>query len=79
MRAIVITTDPILISYATSLLADAGIEALTFDQNASIVDGSIGALPRRVMVAEESYGEARQILEDAGLGKSLREKRGATS
>jgi len=79
VRAIVITTDPILISYATSLLAEAGIEALTFDQNASIVEGSIGALPRRLMVAEESYGAARRILEDAGLGKALKEKRGATS
>lgn len=79
MRAIVITTDPILISYATSLLAEAGIEALTFDQNASIVEGSIGMLPRRLMVSEERYNEAARLLEDAGLGKFLAGSRGAAS
>jgi len=78
VRAIVITTDPILISYVTSLLAEAGIEALTFDQNASIVEGSIGALPRRLMVPEERFDQAVRILREAGLGETLVEKRSAT-
>lgn len=79
MRVIVITTDPILISYADVMLADAGIEALTFDQNASIVEGSIGALPRRLMVAEERYDDAVSVLTNAGLGNFLAGSRGAAS
>jgi len=71
VRAVVITTDPILLSYATSVLEGAGVHAVTFDQNASIVEGSIGALPRRLVVPEEQYEQARRILTDAGLGAEL--------
>jgi len=71
VRAIVISTDPILISYAGSLLEGAGISAVTFDQNASIVEGSIGALPRRLVVPPEQYDAARRVLTNAGLGDEL--------
>jgi hypothetical protein len=47
------------------LLADSGIESLVFDANASIVEGSIGAIERRVMVADDDLGAARQLLDDA--------------
>jgi len=77
MRAIVMTTDPILISYATSVLEEAGIKALTFDQHASIVEGSIGILPRRLMVPDDRYADAVSRLRAAGLGDALIGGRGS--
>jgi hypothetical protein len=43
-----------------------------FDQNMSVLEGSLGVLPRRVLVAEGHELRARQLLEDAGLGYELR-------
>jgi hypothetical protein len=42
------------------------------DQNMSIIEGSLGVLPRRILVHDEDSREARQILTDAGLGHELR-------
>ena len=55
-----------------ALLEGAGIRALVFDQNMSVLEGSLGVLPRRVLVAEGHELRARQLLEDAGLGYELR-------
>lgn len=65
MKAVLKTTDPVAISWLTAELAARGIEAVVLDSNASIVEGSIGILPRRVMVADEDYDEARRLLETA--------------
>jgi hypothetical protein len=54
----------VLLSYAQSLLNDAKIEAIVFDDNASVMDGSLGMLPRRLMVADEDFGLAQRILRD---------------
>jgi len=61
------TNDVVTISYVESLFRDAGIEFLIADQNMSIMEGSIGVLPRRVLVAEDSVEQAKQILRDAGI------------
>jgi hypothetical protein len=45
---------------------------MVLDQNMSVLDGSIGVLPRRVMVADDQVAAARELLEDAGLGHELR-------
>ena len=45
---------------------------MVFDQNMSVLEGSLGVLPRRVLVAEEHELRARKLLEDAGLGHELR-------
>jgi hypothetical protein len=45
---------------------------MVLDQNMSVLDGSIGILPRRVMVAEDHVSAARKLLQDAGLGHELR-------
>ena len=47
--------------------------SLVADQNMSVLDGSIGILPRRVLVLEEDIERARQILADAGIGDEIRE------
>lgn len=65
MKELLRTNNVVYISYAQAVLGDAGIETLVFDGNMSIVEGSIGALPRRLMVADEDEAAARRLLEAA--------------
>ena len=65
------SNDPVLISFVGSLLKDAEIEHFIADEHMSILDGSIGALPRRVMIDEEQVDQARRLLRDADLGHEL--------
>lgn len=65
MKAVLKTTDSVAISWLVAELAARGVEAVVLDSHASIVEGSLGILPRRVMVADEDYDEARQLLETA--------------
>jgi len=66
------TNDAVVISFVEALLRDAGISCLVADRNMSILDGSIGILPRRVMVGEDDIAEARRILTDAGMANELK-------
>lgn len=68
MKELLRTNDPVLISFAQSLLQDAGIAHEVFDTNMSIVEGSLGILPRRLMVDAEQIGRARNLLNEAGIG-----------
>jgi hypothetical protein len=72
MEELIRTNDLVLISYVEALLRDAGISALVVDQNMSVIEGSLGVLPRRVLVAEDDAGEARELLEAAGVGVELK-------
>jgi Putative prokaryotic signal transducing protein len=72
MREIVRTNDPVLISAIEALLRAASIDHVVFDQNMSVLEGSIGMLPRRVMVADHQVEAARTLLVEAGLGHELR-------
>ena len=65
------SNDPVVISFAEALLKEAGIEHATVDQNMSIMEGSVGILPRRMLVARHHHQTARRILEEAGLGREL--------
>jgi len=67
MIELIRTNDAVTISFIESLLRDAGIGYLVADQNMSIMEGSLGVLPRRVLVAEEEADKARQLLADAGV------------
>lgn len=71
MRELLKTNDPVLISYVEALLKDAGIAAAVLDRNMSVVEGSLGILPRRVLVADEDWNQARRVLEGADLGSAL--------
>jgi len=71
MREIMRTNDPVLVSAVVALLEAAGIRNMVFDQNMSVLEGSLGVLPRRVLVMEGHELRARQLLEDAGLGHEL--------
>jgi hypothetical protein len=72
MEELIRTNDMVMISFVEALLKDAGIEHLVVDQNMSVMEGSLGVLPRRVLVAEDELAEARQLLTDAGVGGELR-------
>jgi hypothetical protein len=61
-----------LVSAVVALLEGAGIRSMVFDQNMSVLEGSLGVLPRRLLVADEHELRARKLLEDAGLGHELR-------
>ena len=66
MQEVLRTNDVVKISWIQALLADAGIEAVVLDAHTSILEGSIGAIPRRICVADEDVGRARAVLADAG-------------
>jgi hypothetical protein len=72
LRELVRTNDIVLVSAVGALLDGANIHHLVLDQNMSIIEGSLGVLPRRILVHEEDNKEARQILVDAGLSHELR-------
>jgi hypothetical protein len=65
------TNNLIALSFAQTVLADAGIASFLLDAHMSTVEGSLGVLPRRLMVAEEHQAEATEILRSAGLEKEL--------
>ena len=66
MRTLVTSTDLVRLSFIHALLRDAGIEALLLDAHVSAVEGSIGAIPRRLVVLSEDERQARRILVEAG-------------
>lgn len=72
MRELIRTNDAVLVSAVGALLDGAGIGHLVFDQNMSILEGSLGMLPRRILVGEEDLAAARRLLTDAGLAHELR-------
>ena len=72
MREIVRTNDAVLITAIEALLKGAGIRHMVLDQNMSVLDGSLGMLPRRIVVDDDSVARARRLLADAGLGHELR-------
>jgi len=65
MRDVLKTNDVVLLNFAEAVLADAGVEAVIFDGHMSVMDGSLGILPRRLMVADEDFARARRVLSDS--------------
>ncbi|UJW76256.1 putative signal transducing protein [Rhizobium sp. SL42] len=73
MHEIIRSNDVVLLSFAESLMRDAGIAVMIADQQMSILEGSLGMLQRRLLVDSEEVGQARRILTDAGLAAELRD------
>jgi Putative prokaryotic signal transducing protein len=72
VREIVRTNDTVLVSAIQALLDGAQIPHVVLDQNMSVLEGSLGILPRRLLVSEDHFDAARRLLEEAGLGHELR-------
>jgi hypothetical protein len=66
MKELLRTNDPVRLSFVQALLRDSGIDSLVLDHHTSLVEGSIGAIPRRLMVAEQDYRRASALLAAAG-------------
>jgi hypothetical protein len=72
MLELVRTNNAVLISFIEALLKEAGIVFLVADQNMSIVEGSLGILPRRILVKSEDLAKAERIIHDAGIAEELK-------
>ncbi|MEW5704731.1 MAG: DUF2007 domain-containing protein [Pseudomonadota bacterium] len=69
MKELLRTNDPVLLSWLMARLEEAAIEAVVFDAHMSVLEGSIGVLPRRLMVMDEDFARAQAIVEEAeGIG-----------
>lgn len=74
MEELLRSNNMITLSFVQSLMRDAGIKCLWADQNMSTLEGSVGAIPQRILVDVDRLDEARRIIADAGLEKELRNK-----
>ena len=68
MKEVLRTTDPLTMVYAADLMAAEGITAFQFDQHMSVLEGSIGILPRRHEMIAVRHHQAAAILRDHGIG-----------
>ena len=71
MRELLRTTDPTVIAFATALLRGEGIDCFPLDHNMSVLEGSLGVLPRRLMVRERDLDEAIVVMRDNGIDLGL--------
>jgi hypothetical protein len=62
MKELLRTNDTVRLSWAEALLASAGIGCVILDAHTSIIEGSIGAIPRRLMVEERDHARALRLL-----------------
>lgn len=65
------TNDPVLLSFAEAVLSSEQIGFLVTDRHMSVLEGSLGFIRRRVLVAEDDRERARIALEEAGIGDQL--------
>ncbi|RMF39058.1 MAG: DUF2007 domain-containing protein [Alphaproteobacteria bacterium] len=70
MQELIRTNDPVTIAHVTALLGGEDIDCFVLDVHMSVLDGSIGILPRRIMVAQADLFRARAILRDHGMEPS---------
>lgn len=73
MRELLRTNDIVLVSAVGALLDGANIHHLVLDNNMSVIEGSLGVLPRRILVHEDDNVAARRLLTEAGLAHELRD------
>jgi len=69
--AVLKTVNPATLNFAQAVLKEADIPFFIMDQNVSIIEGSIGIIPRRLMVVDEDAEDAREALHAAGLGVEI--------
>lgn len=62
MKELLRTNDVIRLSWAQARLRDVGIDSIVLDHHTSLIEGSIGAIPRRLMVAEHDHRRAKAII-----------------
>jgi len=73
MKELLRSNDAVLLSYVSSLLEGDAIGFIVADANMSVLEGSLGVLPRRILVESEKIRHARKILTEAGIGHVISE------
>ncbi len=71
MRELMRTNDTVVVGLARSLLEAEGLLVMVADGNMSVLEGSIGMFPQRLMVVSSELERARAVLSDAGLAEWL--------
>lgn len=71
MSELLRSNDAVLLGYVEVVLRQLGIACLVADQHMSVIEGSIGAFPRRLLVEADDLDAARRALQDTGLGQWL--------
>lgn len=66
MQVVAVSNDWVRLSFLAALLRDGGVTPLLLDAHMAAVEGSIGAIPRRLAVADDEAAQARRILAEAG-------------
>lgn len=69
MKELVRTNDPVLISWLTAALNEMSIHAVVLDTHTAVLEGSVAAIQRRVMVADDDFVQASKVLADAEAGR----------
>ena len=72
MKELLRSNELVEISWVMAVLSDADIPARILDSNASVIEGSIGAIPRRIVVDDENLDEACRMLIEAGEAHVLK-------
>jgi len=73
MKELFRSNDAVLLSFVQAILSDAGVTHQVADRYMSIMEGSLGVLPQRVLVADDELAQARRILKGADLDHILGE------
>lgn len=76
MSELLRSNDAILLGYVEVVLRQLGIACLIADQHISVIEGSIGAFPRRLLVGADDLPAARRALQEAGLGDWIYDEAG---
>ncbi len=71
MKELCRTNDMVLLSYLEAVMKEAGVTYLIADIHMSVLEGSLGVLPRRVLVDEEDWPAAVAALRQAGVAEHL--------
>jgi hypothetical protein len=71
MKELLRSNDPVLLSFVSALLDEADIAFIVLDTNMSVLEGSLGILPRRVLVEDGCVDRARTLLTEAGVGHDI--------
>jgi len=71
MKELLRSNDPVLLSFVSTLLEEANIAFIVLDTNMSVLEGSLGILPRRILVEDDYVDRARKLLTEAGVGHDI--------
>lgn len=67
MEELLRSNDPVFLSFVRHVLDEAGLHHLVLDEHMSVLEGSVGILPQRILVLREDLAQARHAIGNAML------------